>query len=118
MANIAELHKGNTLKSDLLLDWSFIAPVPPIVAEFWLTKEFPDAIMNSSGVTPSQQPIKNWEIGFGVIVGAMTAFPGGERLVLLHKKGREEFFLLSSTETRETRPIVSDNTLNNRVRKI
>lgn len=108
MADIRELRVGGTINDRILFDWRFTASVPQAVAEFWLTQEFPNSVINSKGVTPSEEKISNWEIGFGVVVGTITSLPGEERLTLLNKL-RQGFFLL---ESKETRPIPSSSDRN------
>ena len=99
-----ELEVGDPITGLVLLGWNYFSNVPEVVAQTWFTQLFPATIISSKGVTSSEAPIKDWEVGWGVVVEAPIAFPGKERLVLLHRSGPENYRLYVSTDTRTTKP--------------
>lgn len=80
-----ELKPGDVVKSELLLGWQQVAPIPKLVAHTWFSKIYPNATMNDEGTTPNEQPMKYWQEGFGIVVGKFPAYPGYYKLNILHK---------------------------------
>ena len=94
---IDELKPGDFVFDPLLLEWQLLTPVPQLLAQFWFTEFFPDTLMNARGMSPNQQPIKEWQVNFGVVVEKVTAYPGHYRPVCLYK-GPKIYALYRSKE--------------------
>jgi hypothetical protein len=95
-----EVEVGDTLYDPFTLGWQLVCPIPRDVAETWVLSCFVNATI-APGWTASTAPIQKWEVGYGVVVGSVVAFPGEERLNLLHKMGTEDFRLYLSEQSRE-----------------
>src|SRR4030042_5417903 len=84
------LKVGDSIYTHFLLNWRFVCQIPQDVAETWLTQHFKNSFIARDGSTPSNGPMKEWEKGVGIIVGAPTVLPGEEKLNLLHKLDKDD----------------------------
>lgn len=94
---IDELDVGDVVVGRVLLEWDFLMTIPEWVAQYWFTQFFADTVMNERGMTPNQQPIKEWQEDFGVVVERAIAYPGSYRPICLHK-GFKRYALYRSKE--------------------
>ena len=98
-----ELEPGDMVKDTLLLGWQYVMPIPKLVAETWFSQLHTNTQMNDKEATPSEQKIRYWQEGYGVVVGKPIAYPGWYQLSLL-SKGPDGFSLfLTKNEFPEDR---------------
>lgn len=96
------LNRGDSIVRPSVNEWDTIVHgVPQEVAETWIIR-FDDPPPNFSlhAAVPGG-PIKDWEDGIGIVVEATILFPEcEEKIVVLVKKGKEDFRLLRSKNAR------------------
>lgn len=103
---LEQLRVGDSITAMVLLGWRPVAIVPQEVAETWVFTSTPMAVIKERGWRADDSPIKNWQKGIGIIVGVITAFPGYERLNLLHRNNRGEYVLYLSEGDEGIREVV------------
>lgn len=82
---LEEIKVGDSVYSLTLLGWDFLMRIPQLVADFWIITLFAKAWFSREGWVAGSTPIKNWEKGVGIVVGAETTLPGEEKLILLYR---------------------------------
>ena len=97
---LAELNPGDSFYGYLLYGWQLVATLPSDVAETWVTQHFLETPISNRGITPSTNPVRDWERLVGIVAGTLPDLPGTEHVLVLQKHGPEDFRLFLSKDVR------------------